>query len=299
MSRWPAFLVLFLLAAVIEPVTLPAVAAEVAYRFETAVATVVSSPWQLPNANFSPVMGAFVYDTLSPPTHVAIECDCVGYRQQRLNGFFADFGGLVVRADDYVVEVRNNVPFGLGGEADVITLSFASNLAPSLEFPLVVDSVPRSGGLFSLSFAGPTSLFDSTALPSTLHLGSFHTKLGFLSDTAGGFADVLFSASSMARWDLLPGDYDLDNGVDVDDYQKWKATYGSSGDLMADGNRDGIVDAADYTIWRNALQTLSGFSPEGASANVLEPTFTVLLVIGVGWLASSSRYRVLATPKNL
>ncbi|MCA9240461.1 MAG: hypothetical protein KDA37_09690, partial [Planctomycetales bacterium] len=49
----------------------------------------------------------------------------------------------------------------------------------------------------------------------------------------------------------LPGDYDVDGDVDQDDYTRWVLTYGESvafAGLGADGNGDGVVDAADYTV---------------------------------------------------
>jgi hypothetical protein len=53
----------------------------------------------------------------------------------------------------------------------------------------------------------------------------------------------------------LPGDYNLNGSVGVDDYQFWKASYGTIvvAGTGADGNGDGFVDAADYTVWRNQL----------------------------------------------
>lgn len=52
----------------------------------------------------------------------------------------------------------------------------------------------------------------------------------------------------------LLGDYDLDGDVDTDDHAVWVAAYGTSGvGLDADGNGDGVIDAADYTVWRDNL----------------------------------------------
>jgi hypothetical protein len=50
------------------------------------------------------------------------------------------------------------------------------------------------------------------------------------------------------------GDYDGDGVVDAADYSRWKNRYGTN-DAAADGNGNGIVDAADYTVWRNAFAT--------------------------------------------
>ncbi|MEQ8846837.1 right-handed parallel beta-helix repeat-containing protein [Botrimarina sp.] len=57
------------------------------------------------------------------------------------------------------------------------------------------------------------------------------------------------------RPSLVAGDYDLNGLVDQADYGVWRRNYGSTFGvgLLADGNRDGRVDAADYSVWRDAL----------------------------------------------
>jgi glucose/arabinose dehydrogenase len=67
------------------------------------------------------------------------------------------------------------------------------------------------------------------------------------------------------------GDYDRDGEVDLDDYLKWKADYGTT-TPFADGNHDGRVNAADYTVWRNNL------GAGGAGAVVPEPAAIALFV---------------------
>jgi hypothetical protein len=57
-----------------------------------------------------------------------------------------------------------------------------------------------------------------------------------------------------------PGDYNRDGDVDDADYNLWRETFGSTGDLRADGNGDGRVDAVDYIVWRKNL----GSSGSGA-----------------------------------
>lgn len=60
----------------------------------------------------------------------------------------------------------------------------------------------------------------------------------------------------------IPGDYDWDDDVDDIDFRKWRGAFGSPFALEADGNRDGTVDAADYTVWRSNLGTeLSATEP--------------------------------------
>ncbi|MEO2045165.1 MAG: hypothetical protein ABGX16_01160 [Pirellulales bacterium] len=50
--------------------------------------------------------------------------------------------------------------------------------------------------------------------------------------------------------DTLPGDYSLNGIVDAADYTIWRDTLGSTTDLRADGNFDNVVDQEDYDYWR-------------------------------------------------
>jgi hypothetical protein len=56
---------------------------------------------------------------------------------------------------------------------------------------------------------------------------------------------------------LASGDYDFLGNVDEPDYAVWAADYGTAGLHAADGNLDGIINAADYTIWRDHVGGLS------------------------------------------
>ena len=54
----------------------------------------------------------------------------------------------------------------------------------------------------------------------------------------------------------MPGDYNLSGVVDAADYVLWRDTFGSMSDLWADGSGpsvgvpNGVVDQADYDFWR-------------------------------------------------
>ena len=49
---------------------------------------------------------------------------------------------------------------------------------------------------------------------------------------------------------LIPGDYDRDGVVDAADYALWRKTMNTSGNLAADGNGNGRIDSGDYSVWR-------------------------------------------------
>jgi len=82
---------------------------------------------------------------------------------------------------------------------------------------------------------------------------------------------------------LLAGDYNSDGMVDAADFTVWRDSLGQSGSgLEADGNEDGVIGQDDYDVWRtnfgNTAASGSGIEPQG----VPEPV-SVLMVL-LGWL---------------
>lgn len=81
-----------------------------------------------------------------------------------------------------------------------------------------------------------------------------------------------------------PGDYNRNGVVDAGDYVIWRR-----GDIAADGNYDGIVDRNDYDLWRaNYGQSISGSGSSIERTSVPEPSARLLL--GVASI-SLLRYR--------
>lgn len=82
----------------------------------------------------------------------------------------------------------------------------------------------------------------------------------------------------------VPGDYNGNGVVDAADYVLWR-----KGDLAADSNGDQVVDQADYDFWRARFENTSGAGTGGglSGAAVPEPTGVVILAIGLigscGW----------------
>ena len=72
---------------------------------------------------------------------------------------------------------------------------------------------------------------------------------------------------------FMPGDFDRNGFVDAADYSKWRADFGMVVDAGAgaDGNSNGRVDAADYTVWRDHLSVSDGGAAAAAGYSVPEP----------------------------
>lgn len=74
----------------------------------------------------------------------------------------------------------------------------------------------------------------------------------------------------------LTGDYDANGQVNQQDYNVWRANFGTT-HAASDGNHNGLVDAADYTIWRDAHNNSAASSTaSSASSPIPEPAAFVL-----------------------
>jgi concanavalin A-like lectin/glucanase superfamily protein len=76
------------------------------------------------------------------------------------------------------------------------------------------------------------------------------------------------------------GDYNGSGIVDAADYTVWRDSLGSTTNLAADGNQNGSIDSGDYDVWKANYGNHSG---SGASANaaVPEPSTRWMLLVGI------------------
>ncbi len=78
----------------------------------------------------------------------------------------------------------------------------------------------------------------------------------------------------------LTGDFNNDGIVDAADYTVWRDTLGQTGDfLAADGDGSGTVDAQDYTVWRSHFGMTIQSSFVNSSGVVPEPSALGILAI--------------------
>jgi hypothetical protein len=109
---------------------------------------------------------------------------------------------------------------------------------------------------------------------------------------AGG--GVLPTDYALAWWTseapLVPGDYNLDGIVNAADYDIWKNNFGTTTDTspLVYGDGDGAVTAADYAIWRDHFgQTWSGLGDgSGSGVTVPEPSSSVAAFILLVFMAT-------------
>jgi hypothetical protein len=89
----------------------------------------------------------------------------------------------------------------------------------------------------------------------------------------------------------LAGDFNGDGVVDAADYTVWRDNLGATDEsafAMGSGTGDNMIDAADYALWRSNFGSTAAALTQ--AANVPEPTALLLAVIG-GLVAAGVRRR--------
>jgi hypothetical protein len=85
----------------------------------------------------------------------------------------------------------------------------------------------------------------------------------------------------------IPGDYNNDGIVDAADYTVWRGMAGQSGANLAadgtgpDGTPDGVVDDLDYQFWADRFGNTSAGSGAGATSAVPEPSTLTMVAVGI------------------
>jgi hypothetical protein len=222
------------------------------------------------------------------------------------SGPFADGNGWDIRVEDNATnhaatgEDRDwsflylpyETPGLVGGNYDGLANShvksvgdFTMNRLATGQYELTVEGeTPQSGmlvlGIAHRATANITAPDDNvlTYEPSTT--GSFLINsydLPTLSPQDTKFVWAFISFDDPISPLALTGDFNTDGVVNAADYQVWRQQFGQSGQsLSADGNGDSVVDAADYIIWRKSMATTA--NPKSASA-VPEPVSIALGIL--------------------
>ena len=175
----------------------------------------------------------------------------------------------------------------LSNESAFDRLLVAGNLAAGGTLSVLLDPgfVPAAGQVFDvLDFATLTGAFTNLALPNLG--GGLGWDDGDLEMT-GELAIVAVA---------LPGDYNNDGLVDAADYTVWRDTAGQEGPgLAADGNHDEHVDEQDYALWKtNFGTTATGGSSAAQTAAVPEPQSLILAAGLISGVISLCRRRASA-----
>ena len=235
-----------------------AFAAERTFEFTGVVEVGSPSYYGETIAASAPLTGGFAYDSNSVATHSPV-CSgnaCAGYEQQHINGFWLEIDGVEIVADNYIIEVSNDVVSQFV-TTDVISVRFASDLTPPLSAPLLVEGNPQTTGVFSISFFASPSLLTDASLPNDLDPADFSLEpfANLLGDTFNQVSmtfdiDVLFTMSTFSSISFDTSDHDLDGDVDGADFLIWQRNQGGPGQ-NGDADSNLLVDGSDLSAWRS------------------------------------------------
>lgn len=243
--------------------------------------------------DFSAVAGHFVYESNTPSYPlVATGCaDCSNYDHEHINGLYVEFDGLTVQADDYIIQVKNDVNVSSYGLADVITVWYPDQAIPAspvMSKPLLINGEPVTSGSFQITLVAPATTLPDSNLPA-----SFDPSVIVPSAGIGTFGDgipqfsleVLFLPQSVAALTRSTSDHDLNGDVDGRDFLIWQRNVGLS-TANGDANGNLVVDGEDLARWAEKY----GASPEiVANVAVPEPRGIVLLAACSCVLALANR----------
>jgi T5SS/PEP-CTERM-associated repeat protein len=167
---------------------------------------------------------------------------------------------------------------------------------------LAVDGIATLGGNFTVNLGGsftPTLGQSFNLISAAGVSGTFATTT--LPTIPGGTLefDIVYHPTSVemlvqpvpggSGTPTVPGDFNGNGVVDAADYTVWRDSLGRTGTgLPADADKNGTVDAADYSVWKTNFGHTASGSGAGAGSHgsalgaVPEPTTGVLAVFACG-----------------
>jgi hypothetical protein len=169
---------------------------------------------------------------------------------------------------------------------DQLNLTGAAQLAGALHPAIGSPYAPALGDAFNiLSASSVTGQFASLVQPA-----------GLAADLA---FDVRYNPTSVQIIivNSLPGDYNRDAIVDAADYVVWRKTRGQSVPIFtsADGNGDGTIDNDDFTIWRG---NFGATATPGSGVAVPEAATTFLAMAALYIFGYCGRRYLSPLPQN-
>ncbi|CAE7040623.1 unnamed protein product [Symbiodinium sp. CCMP2456] len=190
-------------------------------------------------------------------------------------------GATLTVTGDVTLQADSAVALDIGTPENSDLLSISGNLAAAGILDLSLDSqapAPAEGDVFNLlDFTAASGVFDSIYVP------------GLGADLTWDDANLLTTGElSVVSFEGLLGDFNDDGVVNAADYTVWRDNVGTSFDLNGNGNEladsAGLVDAADYQLWARNY----GAQAASSLASVPEPS-ALMLALTAGLLAARRR----------
>ena len=196
-------------------------------------------------------------------------------------------------------QVSRFVTSGQPDQAYVLPLEDPSDIAhakqliakgPSVGSPLVVAKIAEGSDAINRDTLATGEPFWSWHVTQFQGFADFTIELcdgnpqfvendvaGWIANTGGQICFWSYTVTGILD-DGVAGDYDGNGMVDAADYTVWRDTLGSQLDLRADGNGNGRVDSGDYRFWKVRF---GNAGQKTRSITVPEPVALLLLVSGL------------------
>jgi len=154
--------------------------------------------------------------------------------------------------------------------------SFNANARNDLALSIFASNGTTLLGTANLTAAGGIESLGNISLVTA---GEYFARISGADDNVQLYQLRLAAAALVT---VLAGDYNQDGVVDAADYSVWRNSLGAVGsNLAADGNGNGRVDAADYSVWKLHFGMSSGAGSGGhvGGGRVPEPAGLTLLAV--------------------
>jgi hypothetical protein len=189
------------------------------------------------------------------------------------------------RLGTFAVNLAGLVP---ATEFDMLEVTETARLGGTLEVSLIDGYVPNIGDTYQILTAASV-------------VNTFTDVIAFDEDDLLGLAvSVLYSATDVVvRIDdlFLLGDYNMNGVVDAADYTVWRDMLGQVGaGLPADGTGpggmpDGVVDQLDYDFWKAHFGNVAPGAGAASSSLAAAPEPTALVLAAIALLFAVPRRR--------
>jgi hypothetical protein len=157
-----------------------------------------------------------------------------------------------------------------GTDFDQLLVTGDATLDGVLDVSLIAPFTPTPGQSFEIIDVGGTLSGIFSGLPQAALVGNFGGTDLFITYAGGDGNDVALFASAG-----LPGDYNGNGVVDAADYTVWRDHLGTNFDLAGNGDEmgpsGGVVDQADYLLWTASFGAVASVG-SSATSDAISPT---------------------------
>ena len=224
---------------------------------------------------------------------ITVESNGTVSGEGQLIGNVSIFGTLSPGASAGTVMINGDITFNMAAQVDIEL----GGLTPGTDFDRIeISGQATLAGTLDVSLINPF-----VPVPgNTFEVMTFASRMGEFTMINGlgvvGLGAYLYAEHNDMNLRIvtaLPGDGNLNGEVEAADYTIWANGFGMASPQFTDGdyNTDGMTNAADYTIWANNFGQMVAAPETSAPEAVPEPSTFLLAIVGTLGLSCYRRRR--------